>query len=125
MQIRAKSSLKRIGTEEEGGRTVMTTVVKAVKRSIVSLELAKPTPMLISQATHLVSQMTGNPYFPTPNPPLATVSTAITALQTAQTAVAARVHGAVASRNEKQKALGTLLEHQGVHPVGGRRELRH
>src|SRR5580658_10663794 len=36
----------------------MTTKVQAVKRSLVSLELERPTPKLITQATALVSSMT-------------------------------------------------------------------
>jgi hypothetical protein len=88
----------------------MTTTIKPVKRSIVSLKLEKPTASLITQATGIVSSMTNNPNFATPNPPLATVSAAIAALQTAETAVKARTHGAVATRNEKHKTLGTLLE---------------
>ncbi len=88
----------------------MTTIVKQVKRSLVPLKLEKPTPKLIAQATALVSSMTNNPNFTTPNPPLATVTAAITALQTAETAVKARTHGAVASRNAQQKALVTVLE---------------
>jgi hypothetical protein len=35
-RIRAKNSLNRVVTQEEGGRHVMTTSIKAVKRSIVS-----------------------------------------------------------------------------------------
>jgi hypothetical protein len=88
----------------------MTTKVQAVKRSIVSLKLERPTPKLIAQGTALVSSMTSNPNFATPNPPLATVTAAITALQAAETAVKARTHGAVANRNAQQKALTTLLE---------------
>src|SRR5580698_9806189 len=88
----------------------MTTKVQAVKRPLVSLKLERPTAKLVTQATALVSAMTNNPNFTTPNPPLATVTAAIAALQAAETAVKARTNGAVASRNEKQKALVTMLD---------------
>jgi hypothetical protein len=97
----------------------MTTIAKAVKRSIVSLKLPTNTASLIETATALVASLTNNPNFSTPetvpNPPLPTITNAATALATAQTAVNARAHGAVASRNEKRQALRTLLEQTKAH----------
>jgi hypothetical protein len=54
--------------------------------------------------------MTNNPSFPSPDPALPTVTTAIGALDAAQTAAQTRIRGAVATRNEKRRALVTLLE---------------
>jgi hypothetical protein len=44
--------------------------------------------------------MTGNPTFPTPNPPLTAVSGAVNTLQAAETAALTRATGTVATRNE-------------------------
>jgi hypothetical protein len=54
--------------------------------------------------------MTGNPTFPTPNPPLTAVSGAVNALQAAETAALTRATGTVATRNEKRATLVALLE---------------
>ena len=86
------------------------TTTKAVKRALVSLSLPISVPAFISMARAVVQAMTNNPSFPSPDPNLATVTTAIDALQTAEGAAQARTKGAVASRNEKRKALVTLLE---------------
>jgi cell pole-organizing protein PopZ len=83
---------------------------KSVQRSLVSLDLPKKVPALISFATSVVTAMTGNPSFPTPAPTLAEVTAAITALQTAQSAAIARTKGAVTARNDKQTALVSLLQ---------------
>jgi hypothetical protein len=84
---------------------------KSTHRALASLHV-KPskTPALITYAQGIVKGMTGNPAFPTPNPPLAEVSTAIGDLQTAETAALARTKGAVAVRNEKRTALMVLLQ---------------
>jgi cell pole-organizing protein PopZ len=83
---------------------------KSVQRSLVSLDLPKKVPALISYATSVVTAMTGNPSFPTPAPTLAEVTAAITALQTAESAAIARTKGAVTARNDKQAALVSLLQ---------------
>ena len=88
----------------------MTTNVKTLKRVLVSLNLPTKTASLVETATALVSSMTNNPNFTTPDPALASITAAVTALTTAQTAVNARTHGAVANRNDKREALRTLLE---------------
>src|SRR5580658_8703671 len=89
----------------------MTTTIKPVKRSIVSLKLSARVPAFITMAKGIVSAMTNNTAtFPTPDPPIATISTALTALETAEAAVQARQRGAVAGRNEKRTAVATLLE---------------
>ena len=83
---------------------------KSVHRSLVSLDLPKNVPALISYANSLVTAMTGNTSFPTPAPTLAAIAAAITALQTAQSAAIARTKGAVVARNDKQAALVGLLQ---------------
>jgi hypothetical protein len=83
---------------------------KSVHRSLVSLDLPKKVPALISYATSVVTAMTGNTSLPTPAPTLAAVTAAITALQTAQSAAIARTKGAVTARNDKQAALVALLQ---------------
>jgi hypothetical protein len=88
----------------------MNTNVKPVKRVLVALKLPTTTADLVMTAKGLVSSLTNNPNFPTPDPPLATISTAIANLEAAQTAVQARQHGAVAARNEKREVLKTQLE---------------
>ena len=89
----------------------MTTTVKAVKRSLVSLNLPRRVPALITTTKGIVAAVTNNATtFPTPDPSLATLSTALTALETAESSVQARTRGAVAGRNEKRVAMTTLLE---------------
>ena len=88
----------------------MTTTTKTIKRPIVALKLPGSVPQLLGTTSALVSSMTNNQYFPTPDPPLATVSAAVAALEAAQTAVHARTQGAVAGRNEKRQTLTKLLE---------------
>jgi hypothetical protein len=107
------SATSRTCTNNDRGTTTercpMSTT-KSVHRSIVSLDLPKKVPALISYATSVVTAMTGNPSFPTPAPTLAEVTAAITALQTAQAAAIARTKGAVTARNDKQAALVSLLQ---------------
>jgi hypothetical protein len=83
---------------------------QSTHRSLVSLDLPKKVPALISYATSVVTAMTGNPAFPAPAPTLASITTAINALQTAQSAAIARTKGAVTARNDKQAALVALLQ---------------
>ena len=88
----------------------MSTTTKSTARSIVALNLEKPVPALITQATNFVTRMTGNPYFPTPTPNLALIATAIGTLQTAEAGAVSRIKGAAAERNQKRKELVALLE---------------
>jgi hypothetical protein len=89
----------------------MSTHIKSVKRSLVSLRLPIPVPELLATAKAVVSAMTDNAAFATPDPALATLTAAIADLEAAETAVKLHRHGAVPDRNEKRKALATLLEH--------------
>jgi hypothetical protein len=86
-----------------------TTNTKA-HRSLAVLDLPKRINVLITYADNVVTRMTGNAYFPSPQPALATVSAAITDLQNAETATLARTKGAAATRNAKRAALVSLLQ---------------
>jgi hypothetical protein len=92
----------------------MTTTSKS-HRTIASLKLPVKVPALITYAIGIVKGMTGNPSFPSPTPPLATVTQAIDDLQAAETAALARAKGAVATRNEKRTALIQLLQQLRTH----------
>jgi hypothetical protein len=81
-----------------------------VHRSIAVLKLPNPVAEIVSIAKAVVVSMTGNPAFPNPQPTLAAINAAIADLETAEAAAKARTHGAVATRNQKRKALVTLLE---------------
>lgn len=79
-------------------------------RSIAVLKLPRPVAVLVSVAKAVVVAMTGNAAFPNPQPTLAAIQTAIADLEAAEAAAQARTKGAVATRNQKRKALVTLLE---------------
>src|SRR5271165_7526306 len=86
------------------------TAPKTVKRSLAALFLPKPVPALINYARSIVKAMTGNPAFPNPVPALAAVTAAIDELQAAETIALTRAHGATAVRDEKRRALVSLLQ---------------
>ena len=89
----------------------MATSLKTVKRSLVSLNLPRRVPALITMARGIVTALTNNATtFPPPDPSLATRSTALSDLETAESAGQARTRGAVAGRDEKRTALVMLLE---------------
>ena len=88
----------------------MATSNTKVKKSLAVLDLPKRINLLITYADGVVKGMTGNAYFPSPSPALATVSAAITDLQNAETAALARTKGAVATRNAKRAVLVTMLQ---------------
>ena len=83
---------------------------KKVHRSIAVLKLPNVVSLLITYVQGILKAMTGNPTFPTPNPPLTAVSGAANDLQAAETAARTRATGTIATRNEKRAALVTLLE---------------
>ena len=83
---------------------------KRINRAIVTLKLPRKVPELIKLAQAIVTAMTGNPNYPTPEPPLATVTGAINDLAVAETATQARTHGAAATRNDKLATVVQLLE---------------
>jgi hypothetical protein len=74
-------------------------------RAIVALKLPLPVPQLIKTAQAIVAAMTGNPAFPSPNPPLPTTTGSIATLATAETATQARTKGTAEARNAARTAL--------------------
>jgi hypothetical protein len=85
--------------------------IATVKRSVVSINLPRTVPAVIATVKGVIAALTANAAtFPTPDPTLAALSSALSDLETAESAVKARTRGAVAGRNEKLKALVTLLE---------------
>ena len=80
----------------------MNTTTKSAHRLTIALALPKRVPALIVYAEGIVQRMTGNPSFPSPQPPLAAITTAINDLRTAEAAALAHTKGAVAARNEKR-----------------------
>jgi hypothetical protein len=93
----------------------MATSIKSTRRSLVTLSLPLSVPALIVYAEGIVKRMTGNPSFPSPVPALATVTAAVDELRTAEAASLARTKGAAAARNDKRKALVTLLQQLRTH----------
>jgi hypothetical protein len=83
---------------------------KGINRAVVALKLPRPVPALIKSAQAIVTAMTNNAHFQTPEPPLATVTSATNDLATAETATQARTRGAAATRNDKLATLVQLLE---------------
>ncbi len=84
---------------------------KPPRRIIAVLKLPQyEVPLLCTQARGIVLRMTGNAYFPTPRPSLATLTSAIDDLSEAQTATLSRASGTVELRNEKRVVLVTLLQ---------------
>ncbi len=81
-----------------------------VPRTLISLNLSKSALALIAFTKSVIQSMTGNAYFPNPQPPLATVQTALDELMSAEAAATKRALGAVATRNEKRTVLVALLE---------------
>jgi hypothetical protein len=86
------------------------TTMTPIHRSIAVLVLPRPVPALVTYVQSIVTAMTGNPSFPSPVPPLATVSTAAAALHAAESTALARTKGMVAARNDRRTALVTLLQ---------------
>jgi hypothetical protein len=89
----------------------MSTTTKPVSRPLAVLKLPEyEVPLLVTVARAIVRAMTGNPRFPSPDPPLATVEAAIEALAAAETATRSRMQGTVAARDGKRLALVVLLQ---------------
>jgi hypothetical protein len=83
---------------------------KGINRAIVTLKLPRKVPDLIKYAQAIVTAMTGNANFATPEPTLAAITSATNDLVTAETATQARTRGAAATRNAKLATLVQLLE---------------
>lgn len=84
---------------------------QTLSRPLALLKLPEyEVPRLVTMAQAMVLAMTGNPQFASPQPPLATVQAAIDALHAAETATLTRLVGSVAVRDEKRRALVSLLQ---------------
>jgi predicted phage tail protein len=84
-------------------------MVSNVHRFVVVLLLPTNVPALIKFAQSVVTALTNNAFYPSPNPPLATVSSLITKLDAAETAVKTRAQGTVPARNAAKAALVQAL----------------
>jgi len=72
---------------------------------IAVLKLPPQVAELVKVGQSVVAAMTGNAFFPQPNPPLAQVTAAIDTLDTAQTATKSRAPGSVAVRDGARTAV--------------------
>ncbi len=87
-------------------------------KKLVRLGLSRmPIPKKITAVRTMVTSMTGNPSFPTPNPPLATITTNVNALEVASIAAAgggpddtANMHAKEALLDLSVKLLGAYVE---------------
>jgi len=85
---------------------------KTPRRIQAVLKLPKnKAPQLIVYAKSIIRGMTGNPSFPAPIPPLATVDAAIDDLFEAQTVSQTKAVGTVSNRDDKRNVLRNLLQH--------------
>src|SRR5262249_32810360 len=66
--------------------------------------LPESVPLLIEHCQAIVTAMTGNAYFLTPTPPLATLTAKITASPTAQRAALTKTQGAAPTRDSTKRA---------------------
>jgi hypothetical protein len=90
----------------------MTTMNQTIRPAVATLNLPTTIAALIIFGRGMVTGMTGNPSFPNPSPPLATVTAAIDALASAETTAGGRAKGAVTARNVAKAALVLLLKEE-------------
>ena len=89
----------------------MSTSAKSPSRPVAVLKLPEyEAPLLVTMARAIVTRMTGNAWFPAPQPPLATVQVAIDDLAEAEAATLTKTMGTVARRDGKRVALVSLLQ---------------
>ena len=83
--------------------------------TLVALHAPRKHADFITYARHIVQQITGNPNFPNPTPPLATITAHIDALEAAHTKTKAHAPGATGARDVELQAvmndLHTLAGH--------------
>ncbi len=72
---------------------------------VVAMNLPKPANKVLALARSTVERMQGNPFFPAPNPPLATLVADIDALDAAEAYVLTRTQGAREARTAKLAVL--------------------
>jgi len=80
-------------------------------KPIVTLPIPRGVSNLITLAHTIVNKITGNPYFPSPNPSMATVLADIVALEGAEAFAQTKAKGAVEARNVKLRALRDRLHY--------------
>ena len=83
-----------------------------IHRVIASLNVPRQASLILGVAKAIAGALTGNKWVPTPDPPVATIQTAITDLEAAENAAKSGLKTAVAARNQKRRALLTLLEQE-------------
>jgi hypothetical protein len=81
----------------------------SMRKVPVALKRPTPVPELIQFARRIVEAMTGNPWFPAPVPPLASVQAAVDRLAEAEAAALSLTRGLKEARNEAHTALMGLL----------------
>lgn len=81
----------------------------SMQRILVSLKLPKTAPELLLVAQRILTAMTDNPFFPSPNPSLKKLAAALADLGDAETTALSRARGTAAARNGKRAVLVSLL----------------
>jgi hypothetical protein len=84
----------------------------------IILKLPRKPKDLVIRAQAIVKAMTGNSWFATPNPTLASVTTAVDALDAAILPAAGRPPGATQALKDKQADLISLLKHLADYVLG-------
>ena len=79
---------------------------------IATLRLPRRVKDVIALAKSVATAMTNNPFFPSPNPPLATFEADISALDTSEAAVLGRTRGAAQARDVKLATVRSDLEQE-------------
>ena len=79
-------------------------------KAIATLGRERVVGRFITQANGVVAAMTGNPYFPSPDPPLVTITALIARLSAKQTVALTRVVGGAAERDAACLALRNGLQ---------------
>jgi hypothetical protein len=87
-------------------------------RTLVALNLPESVPKLIDVASAIRLRMTGNAWFPAPDPPLAAVASAVAELGDAEVTTQSRTRGTVAARNERLRTVLDLLTRLKGHVQG-------
>jgi hypothetical protein len=85
-------------------------MTESTHRVQAALNLPEAVSALILTVEAILQAMTGNPFFPDPTPPLATVAAALSELHDAQVATESKTRGTVAVRNAKLPALLSLVK---------------
>jgi len=81
-----------------------------ITKVIAVLLLPKHVPDIIKLGKAIVGAMTGNAYFPTPSPTLASVTAHLADLETAETIAESRAKGTASARNIKLKLVDSYLQ---------------